>query len=356
MKIFISSTADALRNALSGFALTATVEAEFGSDVVEGSTPSLTLAHHGDRASNPPVCVGGRWGKELLRDTWGCRQCGGYLFRDTGGNCLDCGGDTAFSPALGAIGLSHIDLDALGGVMRLLDRMKPENGAFWDVVAQIDVRGPHHLEEILEKVVSLPWVEPGEGDGNTAFTDCFRQREEIQEALQAFWAWSEKNKLFPPRDGSALDVTVEVMVAIQFLDTLFEGDEDAELALKAGRAWAAAKEALATSSFVRTHGNNDGSVVLLRESEEFCNHLYSYPNGVAAAVVGFNPTRGTVTLSLANPVPGVSCCAIAQQLWGPNAGGHAGIAGSPREGGLTVADAGRAASVLADAITAAKNA
>jgi hypothetical protein len=48
------------------------------------------------------------------------------------------------------------------------------------------------------------------------------------------------------------------------------------------------------------------------------------------AVVAHNKHVGTITVSLESPIPGVSCRDVVQKLWGELAGGHAGIAGSPR--------------------------
>lgn len=91
-------------------------------------------------------------------------------------------------------------------------------------------------------------------------------------------------------------------------------------------AWAAAGEELNRSSF---RGLQYG--VIRREAGCFVNHLYTAPNGeVGSAVVALNTATGAVTVSLADPIPGVSCVEIVQALWGPLAGGHAGIAGSPR--------------------------
>lgn len=47
------------------------------------------------------------------------------------------------------------------------------------------------------------------------------------------------------------------------------------------------------------------------------------------AVVGFNPEKGRVTLSFADPIEGVSCREIMQEVFGPGAGGRDNIAGSP---------------------------
>jgi hypothetical protein len=49
-----------------------------------------------------------------------------------------------------------------------------------------------------------------------------------------------------------------------------------------------------------------------------------------AALAVYNSKVGTVTVSLAEPIEGVSCRKVVQSLFGPLAGGHDGIAGSPR--------------------------
>ena len=93
--------------------------------------------------------------------------------------------------------------------------------------------------------------------------------------------------------------------------------------------------------------------IKLRNSDKFTNHLYVAPNGrTAKAVVALNrgnePTA--VTISLADPIDGVSCVEQAQALWGPKAGGHLGIAGSPRDREMTEDDLHEAARVMAQVI------
>jgi hypothetical protein len=57
------------------------------------------------------------------------------------------------------------------------------------------------------------------------------------------------------------------------------------------------------------------------------------------AVVTFNTKFKSVTVSIADPQPGFSCREFVQKLWGPEAGGHDGIAGSPRGREMTLDDA-----------------
>jgi len=79
-----------------------------------------------------------------------------------------------------------------------------------------------------------------------------------------------------------------------------------------------------------------GSILVrITSGRDFVNHLYVDLDGVPArAIVSYNRDSGSVTVSLADPIPGVSCREILQGMWGPEAGGHDGIARSPREADL----------------------
>lgn len=266
-KILISSSPTNLEAALAAFPSTGTVEAEFGDVLVRGS--AVTLAHHGSRSGNPAPCL----------------RANAVAYLD-------------------AIGLSHFDLDAVGGTLALMG-LKPEAPSFWELAAFIDINGAHKL-----------------GAAGADQVDIDR--------LYAWWAWSERNRVFAPRDGSVADVTEQVLTARAVLESILTGDEDGnESALIAdGRKLLADTEALNKSSFVELH---EGSVVV-RASDRFCNHLYVDPidGNVAAACVAFNTAQGSITVSLAEPNADVSCRKLVQALWGQEAGGHDGIAGSPR--------------------------
>lgn len=303
MKVLLAATPEALERALAEYALTATVEAEYGEAVVEGSVE--TLAHHGPRAGAPCPCL-----------------------RPNGRIQVD------------AIGVSHVDLDTLGGIMALKG-VKPTDqwvDPFWRLAAGVDLKGPHRVYDVAEEVdASLDDVE----------------------LLQAWWAWSESHRCPRPQAGEALDVSAYVAEACQVVEDLIdpqlscmeqlrgvrygEAHDRREDLFKAGAEWLSAKEALEASSFVSLVA--DGLVVL-RQAGCFVNHLY----GDAVAVVALNTATGAVTLSLADPMEGVNCCAVAQLLWGPLAGGHAGIAGSPRGSALGLEEAKRAAETLGEVI------
>ncbi len=270
MKFIVSNNAANLAAAMSAFERTATVEAEFGDLCVPGSV--ITLAHHGSRAGNPAPCAA----------------------------------PNGVGEGVEVVGLSHLDLDALGGCLALLGR-KPDADTFWVLAAFVDTRGPHRL-----------------GEAGASEEDLAR--------LHAFWAWSAENRVFPPRDGTVADITADVEAAAAALDAILGGDA---ALLAAGAAFKAAGEALNAASLVEVAGG-----VLLRQHEGFVNHLYATPDGVAAkAVVGFNPANGSITVSFADAPPAGGAVGVVQGLWGPLAGGHAGIAGSPRGEVLTLKDA-----------------
>ena len=252
---------------------THTVEAEYGSICVEGTL--VTLAHHGERSHNPCPCLGGNI-------------------------------ETKEKNVV--IGVSHFDLDTLGGVMRILG-LKKAQSIFWEVAAEVDIKGVHKLNQILEEL------------------NLSREAEvQCREALDAFWAWSEQNRLFPARDGSVTDVTEFFLEASTVLNKILDGDNTL---IEEGRVWADKKKELDKSSFVKEENG-----VVLRRAETFVNHLYRE----GEIVVAFNEKFRSVTVSLADGNR-INCCKLVQKLWGPEAGGHAGIAGSPRGQEMTFEDA-----------------
>ena len=245
-----------------------TIEAEYGADVVEGSL--YTAAHHGKRSANPAPC--------------------------NDRNIPLC-------PEGGIILVSHFDLDTLGGCLRALGMDGFFGGrldSFWDLAEWVDVNGPQFISQV----------------------DAF---EADLEYLYAFWAWSQANRL--PRAEEATDITEFVRGAENALRAILSGDEGL---IAEGRAFRDATAALSRESFISCLNG-----VISRKAAAFTNHLYEHEvdgeTRMADGVVAVRTDFGSVTLSLAKPIEGVNCCELAQDLWGPEAGGHAGIAGSPRD-------------------------
>jgi len=265
----ISANPELLREALNDFRKTATVEAEFGDVVIEGS--EITLAHHGSRANNPCPC---------LREN---------------------------SPVeVEAIGLSHIDLDAFGGLLSIMGiKPKPES-SFWKLAAFIDLNGPHKL------------------------TKGGFSKEDIR-SLNAYWAFNQIPDYRTPRvpRKSVLALTWDSLKHhYDALCRILDGDEDL---LRAGDEFAAGNTELNQSSF-DSYIDDAGIVVrVVDDVKAFVNHLYDTPDGkVGRIVVTLNLERGAITLSAADPIPGFSCGQFLKDFFGPEAGGHAGIGGSPR--------------------------
>lgn len=279
--ILLSNDPQKLAEALAAHARTATVEAEYGDVTVQGSI--ATLAHHGKNAGNRCPCN----------------------YENTDFATL----------AIEAIGISHVDLDTLGGVAAILGH-KYEAPSFWALAEKVDLQGAHKLGTFGASPADL-------------------------ERLYAYWAWNESHKVFPPRDGSALDVTAQVSLAIGIIKAILAGNGELR---EAGREFRDAEAALNASSLISEH-ESGARRVFLRSAEAFTNHLYVSPEGIVAdAVVGYNAKFKSVTISFSDGQG--DACAFVQSLWGPLAGGHKGIAGSPRGQELTRADAAEAASKL----------
>lgn len=245
----------------------ATVEAEYGDTCVGGTL--VTLAHHGSRADRPCPCI-------------------------------DPTADGIALPDNAIIGVSHLDADTLGGlilVMRLhkgaplaaLGRVR----AFFGLIARMDVGGWHQLDR-----------------GHDLFP-----------ALAGLEAWLEDNA--PPRSDEPVDITGTVLAATDIVWRALLNDEQV---LAMGRDFLERESALNKASYCESREG-----VIKRIAGGFTNHLYRDPAGNPAnAVVALNTDQKSVTVSFAAPIPGVSARDIVQGLWGPEAGGHAGIAGSPR--------------------------
>lgn len=283
MKFLLSNNPDKLAEALKG-STSATVEAEYGERCVPGTV--VTLAHHGSRSQNPAPCLA----------------------------------SNGIGEGVNVVGLSHVDLDSLGGCLAILGQ-KPESESFWQLAAAVDVKGAHKLASLGASAEDL-------------------------RKLYAFWSFSESNRIYPPRDGSVLDVTDKVLAFAEVISKILAGDP---VLLSAGETFRQAGEKLASDSFRGQYG-----LVVCRESESFVNHLYTgrdvftgRDDFSSAAVVARNSKTGSITVSLADPVPGISCRSFVQKLWGPEAGGHDGIAGSPRNVALTIEECHRTASLFA---------
>ena len=248
---------------------TMTVEAEYGTTLVEGTL--VTLAHH-TRAGTCP--------------------------------CLAPNTSSGFA---GDIIVSHVDLDTVGGALACMG-LKPHGEEFWYWAAEVDVRGPH---------IPIP--------------PTARLR------LAAYWVWAQKPENRAPRvrDDEAVDVTTLVIAHSRRVAAVIQAP-GSDPVLQEGKEFMDQEAVLNLNSFVQWTGET-----IVRQSDKFVNHLYTAPSGlVAEALVAINTTTGAITLSFRDDTArkGRNASDIMRKAFGPDAGGHPGIAGTPR--GIVYANGG----------------
>ena len=211
--------------------------------------------------------------------------------------------------------VSHVDLDTIGGVLALMGE-KPQSPAFWEAAAFVDTHGPHRVREVGPR----------------------QQRE-----LRAWWAWNAGQPRKPRVVTEVTEVTSDVLNAGEVLFEILAGDEDL---LSAGDAWAASVE-VATETCVVAE---DSRVRVFVTERVFCSASYYSPKQrtVVPATATWNTTTGAVTIACEGGQ--FDARQIAQSLWGPEAGGHVGIAGSPRGKKMTREDLDAAAEAVRSAL------
>ena len=209
---------------------------------------------------------------------------------------------------LDLIGVSHFDWDCLGGVLAMQGR-KPDFN--WSLVNFLDKSGPHRLDGYPDKSPTQKMV------------------------CNAFWAWSQENRTPFLKPFEAWDATAFFKKAEEALLAILA--EDADL-IDAGNQFEEKMRILNESSLIEF----DQGVMIRQSNGQFVNALYNHlPTGeIAKAIVGYNSQYKTITLSFeAGEGQPMSAVKIMQDQYGPKAGGHHGIAGSPRDGGYTLDDA-----------------
>jgi len=243
----------------------ATVEAEYGENVIEGEC--FTLAHHARHyRHNPAPC----------------------LFEN----------QPSFD---GDILISHIDLDTVGGCLALYGR-KPEDDAFWRGAAFIDTRGPH-------RIIDLP--------------------KKVQEMLYAYKAYDNAQKREKPEGLKGLvDVTDTILQHGEAVRKIISGDPGM---IDAGKAWAREAEARAerVESFLVMENDY---LRAFKTGNVFCNAAYYSPKlkKYIPAIVTWSREWSNILISFEDGGEKNDASVVAAKLWGSLAGGHAGIAGSPR--------------------------
>lgn len=255
------------------------VEAEYGREYIEGKYE--TLVHHDNRSNNPAPC-----------------NTDVKSYEDIGGVVM----------------LSHIDIDSVGGIMAITGD-KIEDHDFWAGAELIDVKGPHHMYELPVEVV---------------------------EKLNAIYAWEDeraKSRNHEKKELVVKDVTEVIKDYYEFFGKVLGPYPDKAL-IEAGRKYALEIErnvedkCVSESEFIRAF-KTDGV---------FCNgNYYSKTwSRIIPCTVSFNTSMNSITVAFEDGGREqgglLSAKEIVQELWGKEAGGRDGIAGSPRGQEMTEDD------------------
>lgn len=264
IKVVVAPSRELAESYMTENEITATVEAEYGDYCIEGK--DVTLAHHGSRSQNPAPC------------------------------------NTPDIPTLseGTILLSHVDLDSIGGVLGLMG-MKKDDQEFWKGAEFIDVKGPHHMNELSQKV---------------------------QDQLNAYYAWNSTQPKIQLNLESINDITDRILKNADALNSIL--DERAlnhNEMIQAGRDWRTQLTERVESKLV---AETQYARCFITD-ETFCSSGYYSPSkemNLPATVV-LNIKDHSILVSFFDSEKNNSRDFV-QALWGPEAGGRAGIAGSPR--------------------------
>ena len=242
------------------------VEAEYGDKIIE-AVDGITLAHHGPRSDNPAPCIAEVEPNDL--------------------------------PTV----ISHIDLDAIGGILAIWDE-KPQDDAFWEAAAYIDLNGPHRINNVGNREASM---------------------------LQAYWAWTEDNP--SPRYSEPIDVTETITKNAEAINCIIAQDK---AMLERGQEWAKQNQENTEKFLVR----EDENMRVFISDGIFCSANYWSPHmqKYSKSTIVLDQKNGSITFGLEDNGKTISARETVQAFWGPEAGGHPGIAGSPRGMKLTEED------------------
>lgn len=196
--------------------------------------------------------------------------------------------------------VSHLDLDTLGGIMAVLN-IKKGNSSFWKDAAYIDVNGTHHMHK-------LPKVS--------------------KELINAYYYISDQLGRLPLARDEVKDITETVEEFISKLNKLFTDEEYQKEMIEKGREWAENKAKQVENCLVK----ETPTIRCFITDGVFCGSSYYSPqlNSVCEATISMNTKFNSITLAFEDGGKEYNAVEIVQELWGTEAGGRAGIAGSPR--------------------------
>ncbi len=271
-KIILCPTIESAKESVNKLGSFNSIEAEYG-DVCIKAIDGITLAHHGSRSNNPAPCVAEVESNDL------------------------------------PIIVSHIDLDTIGGIMRLHGLRNLDDSIeseFWKVAAYVDVHGVHRLHEA-------------------------NPSEKVVHRLNAWYAYNEQHRA--PRITEATDITDLVETSIEAIQAILLGDTEM---IADGEKWHQEVTSAIESKLVEENKN----IRVFITDGVFCSASYFSPTlqTVAKATITLNTKFNAITIAFEDGGKEHSAAEIVQKLWGKDAGGRAGIAGSPRGEKMTNVD------------------
>jgi len=245
----------------------ATVEAEYGNNVFEGTI--CTLAHHVEKYRNNPA---------------------------------PCNTIIKPLPNDSTIVVSHIDLDTIGGCLALMNQ-KPEHQKFWQAAEFVDLNGPHHI---------------------------YKYPEHIQDYFNAYWAWSQTQGR-APRYTEITDVTEIILKHGNIIQDILNNNQKL---INSGKNWAIETQQKVENCLIE----ESKKYRLFATDDVFCAASYFSPvqNVIVPITITFNTRFKAITIATNDQ--SINCKNIVQSFWGSKAGGHNGIAGSPRGQVMTLND------------------
>lgn len=199
----------------------------------------------------------------------------------------------------GVILISHLDLDTVGGVLALTGQ-KIDDPEFWAGVEYIDVLGAHHIHEL---------------------------HQEVQDKLNAVYAWNSEHPR--KRNTEITDVTEIINSnATMLAAVLNERHPEHETMIQKGREWEKEINEKVNSKLECEWRYSRNFIT----DGVFCSSsYYSHAQGIIMpATVTLNTKYNAITIAFEDGGRKASAKELVQKLWGPEAGGRDGIAGSPR--------------------------
>lgn len=256
-----------------------TIGAEYGSEVIQGS--KLTLIYNEEHLVTPQLCLGENI--DVLPDT-------DHL----------------------VIGLRQIDLNTLGGLMRVLE-WKNGDESFWEMVAEVYRLGAHNLDKITNEQMNslLNRMTKEEAEDLISYN---------VKCLNAMWALLQKKRIYRPDRGKVMDITSRVSSMINIIRNILDIETDTPDEFAEGDKYAIKKLELDETSYRATIGRT-----IVRSSSCFVNDIFRDKD----MVVTFNENNKSIILSRSNDEVNLDCKEIMRTLFGSFVYGRSGTAVTP---------------------------